>query len=98
MLQAEVLAILRCPEDHSALTPAGESLVAAINNAIRRGQLRNRAGRIVEHTLDGALAKASGDSIYPIIDGIPVLVRDEAITLHQLARGQDGSRPASPSS
>lgn len=91
MLQPEVLAILCCPEDHSALTPASKSLVAEINNAIRRGQLRNRAGRLIEQTLDGGLTRASGDVIYPIIDGIPVLVREEAIPIKSLPRAQDGS-------
>ena len=28
--------------------------------------------------------RADGDLLYPIIDGIPVLVRDEAIALDQL--------------
>lgn len=98
VLQSELLAILCCPEDHSALTPASESLVADLNHAIRRGQLRNRAGRLIERALDGGLAKASGDLIYPIVDGIPVLVREEAIALYQLARASGGSRPATPSS
>src|SRR5207248_2252251 len=81
MLKPDVLAILCCPEDHSALSPASELLVAEINDAIRRGQVRNRAGRLLDHTLDGGLAKASGDLMYPIIDGIPVLVREEAIPI-----------------
>jgi uncharacterized protein YbaR (Trm112 family) len=85
MLPPEVLAMLCCPEDRSALQPAGESIINEINNAIVRRQLRNRAGRILEHKLDGGLAKATGDVIYPIIEGIPVLVREEAIPLNQLA-------------
>jgi uncharacterized protein YbaR (Trm112 family) len=94
MLRPEVLAILCCPEDHSALTPAAESIVRDINNAIRRGQLRNRAGRLIERTLDGALAKPRGDVVYPIIDGIPILVREEAIPLNQLARSDGDTRSA----
>ncbi len=98
MLQPEALAILCCPEDHSALTPASESLISEINRAIRRGELRNRAGRLIENTFGGALARAGGDLIYPIIDGIPVLVREEAIFLNQLTRGQHSSRPDLPHS
>lgn len=96
MLKPEALAILCCPDDRSALTPASESLVAEINRAIRRGELRNRAGRLIENTFGGALARAGGDLIYPIIDGIPVLVREEAIPVSQLARGPNSSRPDSP--
>ena len=53
VLKPEVLAILCCPEDHSALTPASESVVAELNSAIRGRQLRNRAGRTVKRTLEG---------------------------------------------
>lgn len=83
-MRREVLAILCCPEDHCVLKPASELLISETNNAIRRGQLRNRAGRLVERTLDGGLANASGSLIYPIFEGIPVLVREEAIPLDQL--------------
>ena len=84
MLRPEVLATLCCPDDRSALTLASAPLIAEINTAIRVGRLRNRAGRILEQPLDGGLTNATGDVMYPIIDGIPVLVRDEAIPLAQL--------------
>jgi uncharacterized protein YbaR (Trm112 family) len=84
MLRAEVLATLCCPEDRSALALADDSLITEINTVIRGGRLRNRAGQVVERPLDGGLLRAGGDLMYPIIDGIPVLVRDEAIPLDQL--------------
>ena len=91
LMQPDVLSILCCPEDHSKLTPASGSLVAEINSAIRRGQIQNRAGRIIEQTTDGGLARTGGDVVYPIIDGIPVLVRDEAIEIDQLEGRHEGS-------
>jgi uncharacterized protein YbaR (Trm112 family) len=84
MLRGEALATLCCPEDRSTLSRASPSLIAEINTVIRRGQLRNRAGQVIEHVLDGGLTRVKGDVIYPIIEGIPVLVRDEAIPLAQL--------------
>ena len=63
---------------------ARDSLIREINTVIRDGRLRNRAGRNLEQPLDGGLTNATGDLMYPIIDGIPVLVRDEAIPLAQL--------------
>lgn len=84
MLRGEILATLCCPEDRSALSPASETLITEINTVIRGGRLRNRAGQIVEHLIDGGLTRADGNVIYPIIEGIPVLVRDEAIPLAQL--------------
>jgi uncharacterized protein YbaR (Trm112 family) len=87
MLRPEVLATLSCPEERSRLTPASETLVAQMNALIRRGELRNRAGRIVQNQLDSGLTNASGELLYPILDGIPVLVREEAIPLNQLSDG-----------
>jgi uncharacterized protein YbaR (Trm112 family) len=84
MLRPEVLTTLCCPEDRSALSSASESLITEINTLVRRGQLRNRAGQVVERRIDAGLVRAAGDMIYPVIEGIPVLVRDEAIPLAQL--------------
>ena len=84
MLRPEVLATLCCPEDRSGLSLASNALITEINTIIRGGRLRNRAGQILEQSLDGGLTRADGDLMYPIIEGIPVLVRDEAIPLAQL--------------
>lgn len=89
MLRREILATLCCPEDHSSLALASDSLIREINTVIRRGRLRNRAGQVVEHLLDGGLTRAKGDVLYPILDGIPVLVKDEAIPLAQLGHQLD---------
>ncbi len=101
MLSQEVMAILCCPDDGSALTLGGESLVAQVNDMIHGRQLRNRAGQLVEHSLDGGLINANANMLYPIIEGIPVLVRDEAIPLNQVdlvARDKRGARPGSQNS
>jgi uncharacterized protein YbaR (Trm112 family) len=89
MLRPEVLATLCCPEDRSSLSLVSDSLITEINTVIREGRLRNRAGQVVEDPLDGGLTRASGDILYPILDGIPVLVRDEAIPLNQLGHQLD---------
>jgi uncharacterized protein YbaR (Trm112 family) len=86
MLRGEILATLCCPEDRSALSLASESVITEINTAVRLGRVRNRAGQIVEQRIDGGLTRAAGDVLYPIIEGIPVLVRDEGIPLTQLGR------------
>jgi len=96
MLKPDVLTILCCPEDHSTLTLVGRSLIDEINEAVRQGHLRNRAGQIVERAVDGGLMRSKHDLLYPIIDGIPVLVRDEAIPLDQLERKSSNVRNAPP--
>ena len=80
----DLLDILRCPDNHATLTPADDALVAELNARIRAGQLRNQAGRDVQQPIDGGLVRADGDLLYPIVDQIPVLLRDEAIPLDQL--------------
>lgn len=89
MLQPELLAFVRCPEDHSALAPVDEEFVDAINAAIRAGRLLNRAGRAVDQIIDGGLMRARGDLLYPIVDGIPILLREEAIPVDQLRSAAD---------
>jgi uncharacterized protein YbaR (Trm112 family) len=88
MLSADVLKYLRCPDDGSELTVASESVVRQINANIRNGKLRNRSGRILHESLSGGLIRAKGDVLYPIVHGIPVLLRDEAIPLENSAAGQ----------
>ena len=83
-MRRELLDILRCPENQASLTPADEALVAEVNDRIRAGRLHNKAGRDVSQPIDGGLVRADGDLLYPIVDQIPVLLRDEAIPLDQL--------------
>jgi uncharacterized protein YbaR (Trm112 family) len=89
MLRREILATLCCPEDRSTLALASDALIREINTVIRSGRLRNRGGQVVEHVLDGGLTRAKGDLLYPILNGIPVLVKDEAIPLAQLGHKLD---------
>ena len=86
MLQIKLLLYLRCPHDHSELRPADQNLINQINAAIRAGQLRNEAGRTLDEVIDGGLMRIHGDLLYPIIDDIPILLRDEAIEIDQFTR------------
>ncbi len=79
MLDAELLKILCCPENHEALALADAPLLDRLNQQIDAGRLRNRAGQPVTEQLDGGLIRADRRFLYPVRQGIPVLLIDEAI-------------------
>jgi uncharacterized protein YbaR (Trm112 family) len=80
------LELLRCPKDRTHLTEASKQLVEEINLAIRDGQVANMGGKPVDQFIEGGLVRAAGDILYPVIEQIPVLLHDEAISLDRFRR------------
>src|SRR5690349_3075322 len=74
MLKPELLELLVCPENHSRLTVADDALVRRLNDAVSRGELKNKAGQVVELTLGGGLVREDQAVLYPVIDDIPMLL------------------------
>jgi uncharacterized protein YbaR (Trm112 family) len=85
VISKQLLAMLVCPEDRSPLELASDDVVASLNEAIRAGRLKNRSGEAVARPLDGALVRQDRRVAYPIVDAIPVMLMDEAISLDQLS-------------
>lgn len=85
MIDKELLEILVCPDDHTPLCVADEELVARLNRAITAGEIKNRSGEAVQKNVQGGLVRQDKTLLYPVIDGIPVLLVDDAIPLDQLA-------------
>ena len=83
-MNPELLSILRCPEDRSALSLIDAQLLSRLNRAVASGTLRNRVGQLVEKPLDGGLLRQAGDLVYPMHDQIPVLLKEDAIPLEQV--------------
>ena len=86
-MDKRLLAILCCPVTHKGLALARRDLLRSINAAIEAGQLVNRDGQTLSETLEEALVTDDGKTMYPIADGIPVLLEGEAVALRQI----DGS-------
>ena len=84
MIAPRLLNILVCPETHTRLELADDALVEQLNTAIQAGRLVNRVGHTVAVPLDGGLVREDREVLYPIVDGIPVMLIDEAILLDQL--------------
>ena len=83
-MDKKLLAILCCPVTHRALSLAKPELLESVNERIRGGRLRTREGALVGSELREALVTDDGKLLYPVNDGIPVLLEGEAVGLDQL--------------
>ncbi len=83
-MDKKLLAILCCPVSHKGLSLARGDLMKSVNGAIADGKLKNRDGTVLENALDEALVTEDGKLLYPVNDGIPVLLESESVALDQL--------------
>jgi uncharacterized protein len=79
MIKPDLLAILCCPETQQPLAEASAEIVAAINQKISSGQVKNRAAEVVREAIESGLVREDRKFLYPIRNQIPVLLIDQAI-------------------
>ena len=84
MLDAELLALLVCPETHQDVTLATPGEIALLNEAIREGRVRTAGGNPVDQPVEGALIRKDRSIAYPIRDGIPVMLVVEGLVVPRL--------------
>ncbi|MDX2253788.1 MAG: Trm112 family protein [Nitrospira sp.] len=83
-LDKDLLAILCCPETKQSVTVAESALVDKLNAAVARGGLKNKGKKPVSEQMDGGLIRADQKILYPIREGIPVMLIEEGIPLDQV--------------
>ncbi len=77
----ELLEILVCPETKQPVKPADAAVLERLNAEIKAGNLRNRGGEAVAKELAEGLVREDGRMLYPVEDGIPVMLIEESIEL-----------------
>lgn len=80
-MDSEMLSLLCTPDTRESLVEASEEILSKVNAEIALGTLKNVGGAAVSEALEEALVSQDGKKLYPVKNGIPVLLMDEAIAL-----------------
>lgn len=83
-MDKKLLTILHCPITHKGLALANAKTLKAVNEAIAAGKVSNQDGHTLAEPLTEALLTDDGKVLYPVADGIPVLLSSESINMEQL--------------
>ena len=83
-MDKRLLTILRCPVTHKGLSILKKDKLEKINKAIDAGEVSTHEGVRVNEPLVEALVTDDGKRVYPVNDGIPVLLEGESIHMEQL--------------
>ena len=83
-LDPALLDILICPESRQPVAMAAADLLARVNAAIESGDTVNRGGDPVSDPVTEGLLREDGRILYPIRDGIPIMLIDESIEVAAL--------------
>lgn len=81
MIDPSFLSMLVCPSTRKPLRVATADELAKVNRAIAAGTVKNRGGAAVAAALTEGLVTVDGTALYPILDGIPILLAAEALAL-----------------
>jgi uncharacterized protein YbaR (Trm112 family) len=63
---------------------AGAEVLDRVNGAVEGGAAKNQGGHRVKERIEEGLIREDGKVLYPVKDGIPVMLLDEAIRLETL--------------
>jgi uncharacterized protein YbaR (Trm112 family) len=86
-MDKKLLSILCCPVTHRGLSVVKPDTLQRLNAAIEAGKVSNRDGTVLTETLAEALITDDGKLVYPVADGIPVLLEGESVTAEQFTGG-----------
>ena len=84
-MDKKLLDIICCPITKLPLQLLSVDLLEALNLAIQKGSVQNHAGAALTGALSEALITRDGHRVYPVRDGIPILLEEECIEWNQVA-------------
>jgi uncharacterized protein YbaR (Trm112 family) len=85
-MDKRLLDIVCCPVTKLPLQLLDSERLVTLNAAIRAGHLRNRAAQSLPETLSEALVTRDGRLVYPVREGLPILLEEESIDWNQLGQ------------
>jgi uncharacterized protein YbaR (Trm112 family) len=83
MVAKDLLDILCCPETKQDIVLVHGETIAAINEKIKNGAVKNRGGEVVKELIDAGLLREDRKYLYPIREDIPIMLIDEAIPFEE---------------
>ena len=79
MIHPELLEVLCCPETRQRVREAPAPLLDRLNRAMQSGDLRAQNSVPITEALAGGLVREDGEFLYPIRNGIPIMLIEERI-------------------
>ncbi len=83
-MDKKLLNMIVCPVTKLPLELMDDERLGQMNTAIAAGQVRNQGEESVTEVLAEALVRRDGHVVYPIQDGIPILLEESSIDWNQV--------------
>lgn len=83
-IDRHLLEILVCPVTKVPIKPLPKDRLAILNGEVAKGTVCYQDGKKVATELEEALITEDGRTIYPVEDGIPVMLEDHGIPANQV--------------
>ena len=84
-MDKNLLDIICCPITKLPLQLLGAERLGRLNAAIEAGDVKNHSAIQTTEQIEEALVTRNGLLVYPVRNGIPVLMEEESIDWNQLA-------------
>lgn len=83
-MDKKLLDMIVCPITKLPLELLDAERLEQMNAAVAAGRVVNQARQAVEGPVTEALIRRDGHVVYPVVDGIPILLEEESIDWNQM--------------